>query len=69
MQNMQRVWFGIQKRGSMIICFDIWLRNMIDTKFTDFVDNIRNLRLGLSTDGMNPHSNMSNPYTIHDQLF
>ena len=33
-------------------------QNMIDSKFTNFGGDARNLRLGLSTDGMNPHGNI-----------
>ena len=35
---------------------------MIDLKFSDFGFDARNLWLGLSSDGMNPHGNMSSTH-------
>jgi len=37
---------------------------MIDSKFFDFECDARNLRLGLSSDGMNPHDNMNNTHVL-----
>jgi len=42
---------------------------MIDSKFFKFECDVRNLRLGLSSDGMNQHDNMSsthNTLTIYN---
>ena len=37
--------------------------NMINGKFFEFESDARNLRLGLLTDGMNLHSNISNTHS------
>jgi len=38
--------------------------NMINEKFSKFGSDERNLWLGLSIDGMNPHGNMSSTHSI-----
>ena len=37
--------------------------DMINGKFFEFESEARNLRLGLSTDGMDPHGNMSSMHS------
>ena len=66
MQNIERVWHGTQAGGLLILWQDIWLPQwkMIDLKFPEFGCDRRNLRLGLSTDGISPHGNMSNTHNI-----
>lgn len=36
---------------------------LVDHKWSDFASDPRNLRIALSTDGINPHSNLSSSYS------
>jgi len=40
----------------------------MDSKFPDFESDAKNLRLGLSSDGMNSHSSMSSTHSVGPRL-